>query len=64
VRENACFAKTCKYKNYFVSFDLWMCKGGVDTFGLILNYFTKAWESMYVTIKLFKVNDTIDLCMA
>jgi hypothetical protein len=49
---------------FFFSFDFWMSKGGVDRFNLVMNYFTKAWESMYVTIRLFKVNETIDLCMA
>jgi hypothetical protein len=41
-----------------------MSKDSVDTFGLVMNYFTKAWESMYVTIRLFEINETIDLCMA
>jgi hypothetical protein len=41
-----------------------MSKGGVDTFSLVMNYFTKAWECMYVTKRLFKVNETTDLCMA
>lgn len=41
-----------------------MSKGSVDTFGLVMNYFTKAWESMYVTIRLFEINETTDLYMA
>jgi hypothetical protein len=36
------------------SFVLWMSKGGVDTFALVINYLTKAWE----------VNETTDSCMA
>ncbi len=36
------------------SFDFWMFRRGVDTFALVINYLTKAWE----------VNGTTSLCMA
>jgi hypothetical protein len=29
------------------SFDIWMYKGGIDTFVLVNNYFTKAWEPIH-----------------
>jgi hypothetical protein len=45
-------------------FDLWTSMGGTNTFALIINYLTKTWEPMYVTIGLFELNDTTCLCMA
>jgi len=36
------------------SFDLWMSKGGIDTFALVINYLIEAWE----------VNETTCSCMA
>ncbi len=38
------------------SCDLWMSRGGIDTFSLVINYFSKAWEPMHATIGLFEVN--------
>jgi hypothetical protein len=29
-----------------ISFDLWMSRGGIDMFALVINYLTKAWEPM------------------
>ncbi len=48
----------------YTSFDLWMSRGGVDTFLLVINYLIEIWEPMHVTIGLLKVNETISLCMA
>ncbi len=36
------------------SFDLWMSRGGIDTFALVINYLIEAWE----------VNETTSLCVA
>jgi hypothetical protein len=38
----------------YASFDLWMSRGGIDTFALVINYFIETWE----------VNETTSLCMA
>ncbi len=56
--------KLVNIRTIFVSFDFWMSRGGVDTFSLVLNYFTQAWESMFFTIRIFEVNETTNLCMA
>lgn len=55
--------KLVNIKTIFVSFDLWMSRGGVDTFSLVMNYFIKTWAFMYVTIRLSKVNEITNLCM-
>jgi hypothetical protein len=47
-----------------IPFDLWISIGGINTFALVINYFTKTWEPMHVTIGLFEINDTTCLCMA
>jgi hypothetical protein len=38
------------------NFDLWMSKGDVDTFALVINF--KSWILMYVTMGLFQVHKT------
>ncbi len=48
----------------YASFDLWMSKGGINTFSLIMNYLSKNWESMNVNVGMFEVNETTDSCMA
>jgi hypothetical protein len=45
-------------------FDLWISIGGINTFALVINYLTKTWEPMHVTIGLFEINDTTCFCMA
>ncbi len=47
----------------YISFDLWMSRGGVETFILVINYLIEVWEPMYVTIGLLKVNKTTNLGM-
>jgi phage-related holin len=46
------------------SFDLWMSKRGIDTFALVVNYLSKAWELVHVIVNLFEVNETIGFYMA
>ncbi len=46
------------------SFDLWMSKGGVNTFALVINYLIKTWEPMHIVIEFFEVNEIIALCIA
>jgi hypothetical protein len=45
----------------FTSFDLWMSKGGVNTFALVINYLIKTWEPMHILIEFFEVNEIIGL---
>jgi hypothetical protein len=47
-----------------ISFDLWLCRGGIDMFSLVINYFSKTWEHVHATIGLFEVNETTNSCMA
>jgi hypothetical protein len=50
------------YVNGIVSitttFDLWMSKGALDIFVLVINFLTLDWESKYVTIGLCEENNT------
>ncbi len=41
----------------FTNFDLWMFRGNVDIFALIINFLNVTWVPMHVTIKLFEVNE-------
>ncbi len=61
---HSCFVKTCKCNNVYASFDLWMSRGSINTFALIMNYLSKNWESMNVNVGMFEVNETTDSCMA
>ncbi len=45
-------------------YDLWMSKGGIDTYVLVVHYLSKACELVHATIGLFEVNETTSLCMA
>jgi len=60
---NAFFPKFTNATIVYTSFDLWMSRGGVDTFILVINYLIEVWEPMYVTIGLLKVNKTTNLGM-
>jgi hypothetical protein len=52
-------AKLANVTTIMASFDLWMSKGGVDTFVFVINYFIKAWEPMHAILGLLEVNETI-----
>ncbi len=43
----------------FVSFDLWMFRGGVNTFALIMNFLSDNLVPMHIIEGLFEVNETI-----
>jgi hypothetical protein len=45
------------------SFDLWMFRGGMDTFALVINYLNESWMPQHVTIGIFEVHETIGLSM-
>jgi hypothetical protein len=44
--------------------NLWMFRGGIHTFALVINYLFEAWEHVYTIVGLFEVNETISSCMA
>jgi hypothetical protein len=46
-----------------VNFDLWMSRGGMDTFALVINYLNGFWMPQHVTIGLFEVHEIIGLSM-
>ncbi len=48
----------------FVNFDLWMSKGGVETFALAINHLNDSWTFMHVIIGSFEVHDTTWVSMA
>ncbi len=48
----------------YTSFDLWMLRGGVDTFTLVINCLIEVWELMHVIVGLLKVNETTNLYVA
>jgi hypothetical protein len=41
-----------------ICFDIFMSKGGVDTFVLVINYLNESWMPQHVTIGLFEVHET------
>ncbi len=57
-------SKLTKATTLSASFDLWMSKGGMDTFALVINYLNESQMPHHVTICLFEVHDTTRLSMA
>jgi hypothetical protein len=47
---------------YTVSFDLWMSRGGVDTFVLIVHFLNHNWELVHVIIGSFEIVETSRSC--
>ncbi len=41
----------------FASFDLWMLKGDLDMFSLVINFLNESWNPMHVIAGLFEVNE-------
>ncbi len=50
---------TCK-----MSFDLWMFKGRINVFVLIVHVLNYSWEPCHATIKLFEIVDIFKHAMA
>jgi hypothetical protein len=48
----------------FTSFNLWMSRGGVDTFAIVIIFLNEFWTFMHVTVGLFEVNETNGQSMA
>ncbi len=46
------------------SFDLWMFRGGVDTFALVINFLNDNWVPMHIIVGLFEMNETTRQSMA
>jgi hypothetical protein len=40
------------------NFYLWMSRGGVDTFALVIIFLNEAWVPMHVIVGLFEVHET------
>jgi hypothetical protein len=53
---HSCFAK--------LATDLWMFRGSMHMFALVINYFFDVWEHVHTTAGLFEVNEIIGSCMA
>jgi hypothetical protein len=51
------------YNICIVSFDLWMSKGGVDTFVLIMHLLNDKWEPCHVITGFFKTAKTFGSAM-
>jgi hypothetical protein len=46
------------------TFDLWMSKGALNIFSLVINFLTLDWEPKHVIIGLFKARGTIGINLA
>ncbi len=40
------------------SFDLWMCRGVVDTFIVVIIFLNESWNLIHVIVGLFEVDET------
>jgi len=47
----------------YASFNLWMPRGNVDMFVLVINFLHEAWVFMHVIVGLFDVNEMIGISM-
>ncbi len=45
------------------TFDLWMSKGALDTFALVINFLTLDWEPKHVIIGLFEAKWTSEVSL-
>jgi hypothetical protein len=52
--EKFVFALCQCYVSITTTFDLWMNKGALDAFALVINFLTLDWESKHVIISLFE----------
>ncbi len=46
------------------TFDLWMGKGALDTFALVIFFLTLDWEPKHVTIRLFEAKGILGLVLS
>jgi hypothetical protein len=47
-----------------ISFDVWMFKGSVDTFALVIKNLNESWTPMHVIVGLFELNEASGQSMA
>jgi hypothetical protein len=48
-------SKLASETTVFASLDLWMSRGGIDTFVLVINYLYEDWEHVHAIVGLFDV---------
>jgi hypothetical protein len=46
------------------TFDLWMSKGALNTFSLVIHFLTLDWEPKHVIIGLFEARGTTGIILA
>jgi hypothetical protein len=46
------------------SFDLWMFRGGHDTFSMVVSFINNLWKHTYVTVGIFEMHNIADVAMA
>jgi hypothetical protein len=57
-KERFIFPTLHSCNTFTVSFNLWMSRGGVDTFVLIVHFLNDKWEPCHVTIGFFNIMNT------
>jgi len=63
-KENFVSISLASCNTCIMSFDLWMLKGGVDTFVLIVQFLNDKWEFCHVTMGFFKIVETTNGVLA
>jgi hypothetical protein len=53
-----CFATSRINIIMFTNFDVWMSRGGIDTFASVINYLDEAWTPRHDIIGLFEMHET------
>ncbi len=64
IKEKSFFKALESCDIYIVNIDLWMSKGGVETFVLIVHFLNHNWEPSHITIGLFETANTFGDAMA
>jgi hypothetical protein len=63
-KENFVFPSFASCNTCTISFDLWLSRGGIDTFVLIVHFLNKKWEPYPVTMGFFETIETIGNALA
>ncbi len=48
----------------FVNFNLWMSRGGIDTFALVINYLDEGQTPWHVIVELIEMDEMVGNAMA
>ncbi len=59
-----CVVRLVEATTLSTNFDLWMSRGSLDNFALVINYLNEFWMPQHATIGLIEVHDTTWLSMA